>query len=134
MKKVLTSLFFGLFVVSILTSVNCSNQQSNEFLLTAKEYSKKIESMPNAPIIDVRTPEEFKTGHIAKAVNYNWNGDKFLSQIAKLDKTKPVFVYCHAGGRSNAAANKMRSIGFKKVYDLSGGFTSWKAASLPVKM
>lgn len=134
MKKVLTSLFFGLFITSILTSVNCSNQQSNEFLLTAKDYSKKIESLPNAPIIDVRTPEEFKTGHIAKAVNFNWNGDKFLSQIAKLDKTKPVFVYCHAGGRSNAAASKMRSIGFKKVYDLSGGLTNWKAASLPVKM
>ena len=134
MKKVLTSLFFGLFVVAILTSVNCNNQQSNEFLLTAKEYAKKIESLPNAPIIDVRSPEEYKTGHIAKAVNYNWNGDKFLSQIAKLDKTKPVFVYCHAGGRSNAAVTKMRSIGFKKVYDLSGGLTSWKAASLPVKM
>ena len=134
MKKVLASLFFGLFVVSILTSVNCSKQQSSEFLLGAKEYAKKIESLPNAPIIDVRTPEEYKTGHIAKAVNYNWNGDKFLTQIAKLDKSKAVFVYCHAGGRSNAAASKMRSIGFKKVYDLSGGITSWKAASLPVKM
>ena len=65
------------------------------------------------------------------AVNYNWNGNEFDQQIAKLDKSKAVFVYCLSGGRSSSAANKMRSIGFQKVYEMGGGMMKWRSANLP---
>ena len=82
-------------------------------------------------MLDVRTPAEYTQGHLSNARNIDWNGGEFEKSIAKLDKSKPVFVYCLSGGRSAAAASKMRSIGFREVYELSGGFAKWKAAKLP---
>ena len=48
-----------------------------------------------------------------------------LSQISKLDKSKPVLLYCSAGGRSAKASKIFDSLGFKEIYDLKGGYLSW---------
>jgi thioredoxin len=99
--------------------------------LSATEFSEKLKEMPNAPLIDVRTPEEFSKGHLTNAVNINWNGDDFQKQVSKLDKSKPVFVYCLSGGRSGSAASQMRADGFQQVYEMNGGMMKWRAANLP---
>jgi thioredoxin len=52
-------------------------------------------------------------------------------QVASFDKAKPVFVYCLSGGRSSAAASKLRASGFKTVYELNGGIMKWRGANLP---
>jgi thioredoxin 1 len=127
MKKYFTLMF----VVLAFSFNSCTNAQTSNNNLTATEFADKIKTQPKAVILDVRTPEEFSAGHLANAKNYNWNGPDFEKQIAPLDKSKPVFVYCHSGGRSTAAANKLRADGFKKVYELSGGIMKWRAASLP---
>ena len=106
------------------------HQRTNTNLSTT-EFSDKIETLPTAPIVDVRTPEEFAKGYLQNAKNYDWNGNDFQKQISTLDKSKPVFVYCLSGGRSLSAANQMRSDGFKEVYELSGGIMKWRAANLP---
>jgi thioredoxin 1 len=111
-------------------SYACTKSQSNNTDLDAKAFQSKIAETPAAQVIDVRTPEEFSNGHIVNAQNMNWNGD-FDKQIINLDKSKPVFVYCLSGGRSASAASKMRSSGFKTVYELNGGMMKWRAASLP---
>lgn len=80
-----------------------------------------MKELSNASILDVRTPSEFSKGHLINALNYDWNGNEFDKQIAPLDKSKPVFVYCLSGGRSSSAANKMRSSGFTQVYEMDGG-------------
>ena len=87
--------------------------------------------MSNPTIIDVRTPDEFSKGHLANANNYDWNGTEFDNQIAPLDKSEPVFVYCLSGGRSSSAANKMRSDGFTQVYEMDGGIMKWRGENLP---
>ncbi|MDZ7899277.1 MAG: thioredoxin domain-containing protein [Arcicella sp.] len=110
---------------------NCSDGQTKRQNLSAVDFANKANEIPAAPIIDVRTPDEFSKGHIPKAKNINWNGDDFDKQIATLDKSKPVFVYCLSGGRSSSAANKMRSDGFKEVYELDGGIMKWRGANLP---
>lgn len=94
------------------------------------EFTLAIISNPQAPLIDVRTPEEFAKGHIDKALNYDWYGKNFDKQLSSLDKKTPVLVYCLSGGRSAAAAAKMRSEGFEKVYELDGGMMKWRAAGL----
>lgn len=100
--------------------------------LTAAEFDAKIKGDPTAPLIDVRTPDEFSQGHLPNAVNIDWNGNNFNTQIAALDKTKPVYVYCLSGARSGSAADKMRTDGFTEVYELSGGIKQWKAENRPV--
>jgi rhodanese-related sulfurtransferase len=106
-------------------------RQSNG--LKAKEFAQKIKATSGAQIIDVRTPEEFSTGYIIGAVNIDWNNDNFDRRITKVDKNKPTFVYCRSGRRSADAAKVMRDMGFKEVYELSGGIQSWESAGLPVK-
>jgi rhodanese-related sulfurtransferase len=75
--------------------------------------------------LDVRTPEEFKEGHIAGAVNLNIYDADFSAQLDQLDKSKPIYVYCKSGGRSTDASDMMRAKGFKAVYNLVGGYSGY---------
>ncbi len=79
----------------------------------------------------MRTPDEFSKGHLQNALNYDWNGDDFGKQTASLNKANPLYVYCLSGGRSSSAASKLRSEGFKEVYELDGGIMKWRGADLP---
>jgi thioredoxin len=127
MKKLLS-----IALVAILFN-SCSSGQTNGIKtnLSATEFADKIKELPTATLIDVRTPDEFSKGHLANANNYDWNGTEFDNQIAPLDKSEPVFVYCLSGGRSSSAANKMRSDGFTQVYEMDGGIMKWRGANLP---
>jgi rhodanese-related sulfurtransferase len=82
-------------------------------------------------VIDVRTPEEFASGHLEGAVNYDIEGGQFSALIEPLDRSKPYMVYCHSGRRSGIAADAMVAAGFTQVYDV-GGIADWMAAGLPV--
>ena len=110
--------------------MSCSHSQTQNSL-SAKAFTEKLKALPEAPVIDVRTAEEFSSGHLNNAVNYDWNGSQFEAQIKILDKSKPVFVYCLSGGRSAAAASKMRADGFTEVYELEGGMMKWRNENLP---
>lgn len=111
---------------------SCSgNPQNANYNLDATGFAEKINELPAAPVVDVRTPEEFGNGHLRNAQNIDWNGSNFEGSINALNKENPVFVYCLSGGRSHSAAEKMRSLGFKTVYELDGGIMKWRAANLP---
>lgn len=115
----------------ILNSCSTGQSQKVKANLTAVEFSEKIKELPNAPVIDVRTPDEFSSGHLQNAQNIDISGGDFNQQIETLDKSKPVFVYCLSGGRSASAASAMRGAGFKEVYELDGGIMKWRGANLP---
>ena len=79
-------------------------------------------------IVDVRTPEEFENGAIPKAINISVTSLNFPFEINKLDKEKPVMIYCKAGSRSARAAVAMKALGFDTIYELDGGYMAWQAA------
>ena len=88
------------YVFIILASVvfifnSCSNGQStpSNSSMSAVEFAKKITELPDAPLIDVRTPGEFSQGHLKNALNYDISTGEFENKIASLDKLKPVLVY-----------------------------------------
>lgn len=124
-----------LAVASIFSFTACRNashaNQSIE-VLTADAFEQKINENQMSQLLDVRTPEEFESGHINGAINYNVNDAGFESQINNLDKSKPVMVYCHSGHRSATAADILASKGFTKVYNLDGGIMKWNAAEKSV--
>lgn len=130
MKKYL---ILGIIVLAVFSN-SCSQEQSknSKTILTPTEFAEKVKTIPTPLLIDVRTPGEFSDGHLQNAINIDWVGDSFDSQVATLDKSKPVLVYCLSGKRSTAAATKMREDGFKEVYEMQGGITNWKSADLPV--
>ena len=106
----------------------CNAQKSN-----AVEFKAAFEKEKDAILIDVRTPEEFKSGAIEKAVNIDYNDPKFEEKIVHLDKKLPYYVYCLSGGRSSSAADLMRKNGFEKVVDLKGGILAWNKSNFPLK-
>jgi len=94
--------------------------------ISPAEFEQKLK-LPDAQLVDVRSPEEYADGGIAGSMNINYNSADFESSIAKLDKNKPVLVYCLSGGRSGSAANKMNGMGFKEVYNMQGGLVQWRS-------
>lgn len=128
MKKYITVALITFTV--ILNSCSTGQSQKAKANLTAVEFSEKIKELPNAPVIDVRTPVEFSSGHLQNAQNIDISGGDFKQQIETLDKSKPVFVYCLSGGRSASATSAMREAGFNEVYELDGGIMKWRAANL----
>lgn len=131
MKNIIRLLPLAAAIMLVSCSGNSQQTQSINYNLEAVAFAEKINEMPGAPVLDVRTPEEFVNGHLQNAVNVDWNSNSFENGIAALDKSKPVFVYCLSGGRSHSAAVKMRSSGFTSVYELDGGIIKWRAANLP---
>lgn len=119
------------FAILLLILSACSNGQNAQFGLNVNEFNDLLKKTPDGQLIDVRTAGEYQGGHLLNAINYDWNGSNFQTQIKNLDKQKPVFVYCLSGGRSASAASSMRSAGFKTVYEMNGGMMKWRAAGLP---
>ena len=109
-------LVLSCFILFSYLIFSCNGQPSkNTQTIDAKAFAEKIEAIPNAQILDVRTPPEFSSDHIDKAVNIDWLGDSFVASAEKLDKTKPVFVYCKSGGRSTQAKSILEQNGFHNV-------------------
>ncbi len=117
-------------VVLVMVALFASAQTSQK--LAPQDFAKKMSEAKGPLVLDVRTDKEYKEGHLANAVNIDFYKDDFKSQLSKLDKKKPVFVYCAAGGRSGKTATTLSDLGFKEIYDLSGGMQAWMQAKKPV--
>lgn len=124
------SKLFSLLIISILF-INCQGQAQKEFqTVDAKTYSDKLNAIENPQLIDVRTPAEYAGDKIYNAKNINWNGENFVSEVEKLDKTKPIFVYCKSGARSAQASYKLSQLGFTEIYNLDGGIMKWNSSGM----
>jgi rhodanese-related sulfurtransferase len=100
-------------------------------LLTPQQYQAQFgedTTFSEHFLIDVRTAEEFASGHIAGAVNIPV--DEIGTRLAEIPKDRTVVVYCRSGNRSATAARELASSDYA-VYDL-GGIITWTAAGYPV--
>jgi rhodanese-related sulfurtransferase len=98
--------------------------------LSQEEWKRSLESDDNAILLDVRTTEEFKEGHIpgAKLLDIRQAGD-FMKEIQSMDTYKNYYVYCRSGARSAQACKIMGQIGIPTTYNLLGGFMEWDGAT-----
>ncbi|MES2571491.1 MAG: rhodanese-like domain-containing protein [Verrucomicrobiota bacterium] len=83
-------------------------------------------------VLDLRTPEEFASGHIAGARNIDFNGADFKEKIGALDKSQSYVVHCAAGGRSTRSLPVFDEQQFKSILHLDGGLKAWTAAGKPI--
>jgi len=119
-----THTLFLVFCICFLFNCKESNSQSSK-LITVEEMQELV-NLEGMQLVDVRTPSEFVEGHVPNAQNIDFWDANFDENIEKLDKSKPIIVYCKSGGRSAKCATKLASIGFDKIYDLKDGFSQWK--------
>ncbi len=129
MKK--SILLTGILLLFILAA--CSRQESTEVKLVTPEEMQSLLELEDVQLVDVRTSKEYETGFIAHSQNIDFHSPTFDEDIAKLDKTKPVILYCKSGGRSNKCSKKLKDAGFVLVYELEGGITQWKFENLEVE-
>lgn len=83
-------------------------------------------------ILDVRTPLEYADGHLPGAVNIDFDSPTFKDAVSHLDENRTYLVYCRTGARSATASKIMVELGFRHIYNMTGGFTEWQAQGFPV--
>lgn len=128
MKKLL--IIFSCAILGMATS--CKDDFEGEIKLVTPEEMQTLIDTKDVQLVDVRTPEEHKEGHIEHSQNIDFNSPTFDEDISKLDKSKPVILYCKGGRESAKCAEKLLEAGFIKIYDLEGGITQWKFKGLEI--
>jgi rhodanese-related sulfurtransferase len=116
----------------VLLPLSGFSQQSGRIeMLDPKAFeAKKIHL--KGTLLDVRSSASFETGFIQGAENVNWESKEFKSNVNKLPRYQPVFIYCKSGDVSKKAADWMLAEGFTTLIILENGLDSWKALGLKV--
>ncbi len=125
MKKQLSFLALALAILFVMPSCSLHSQPKGVKNISGSELLK-VKKEQSAIVIDVRTPSEVSQGYIDGADQFlDYNGGVFSQEIKKLDKSKTYIIYCRSGGRSANASGEMAAMGFKKVYNVEGGISSY---------
>lgn len=83
-------------------------------------------------LVDVRTPEEFASGHLQGAVPMDFYAPDFQDKLATLPRDGKILIYCRSGHRSGQALQTMKAMGFADASDIAGGINAWRGQGLPV--
>jgi rhodanese-related sulfurtransferase len=118
MYKYLVILLFPLLVFS--------QENTNAYEVLSYDDFKNQISKNDVLLFDVRTMEEFNSGHLKGSVNIDFYDEKlFYKFFKKVKKSKPIYIYCRSGNRSQKSSEILKKLGFVKIYDLEGGYKNW---------
>ena len=99
--------------------------------ISAVKLQERRESGAAPVVIDVRTPDEYASGHIPGAVNIPF--DQVAQRIAEIDAPHGVALYCMIGPRARKGESALLAAGYEKIFHLEGGLAAWRAANLPIE-
>lgn len=136
MSRTVRLLLLALLSIAPFTVTACSSEPA----ATSTETTAQVQVVDaakartliedGATVIDVRTPEEFATGHLRGATNIDVQAADFHERVGDLDKGASYVLYCRSGSRAGAAADMMMDMGFTEVVN-AGGYDTLAAAGLP---
>ena len=116
MKRII---FFSLLLV-----YSCQIFESTKISVISDAQFTQIQDTDYI-LVDVRTTEEYESGHIQDAVNFDFYSESFQNDILSLDKSASIVLYCRTQNRSTKTANYLKENGYKEITVLEGGITSW---------
>ena len=116
MKRII---FFSLLLV-----YSCQIFESTEISVISDAQFTEIQNTDYI-LVDVRTAEEYESGHIQDAVNFDFYSESFQNDILSLDNSESIVLYCRTQNRSTKTANYLKENGYKEITVLEGGITSW---------
>lgn len=115
---------FYIFGIALVMMTACSNGKGYTSV-SVDEFAKVIADN-QVQLIDTRTEAEFNEGHIPGAINIDVNESDFEAKVGqKIDKTRPIALYCRGGRRSKIAAERIVALGYDDITELNTGFLSW---------
>ena len=109
---------------SLLLFYSCQIFESKEISVISDAQFTEIQDTDYI-LVDVRTAEEYESGHIQDAVNFDFYSKSFQNDILSLDKSASIVLYCRTQNRSTKTANYLKENGYKEITVLEGGITSW---------
>ncbi len=121
-----------ILIISILSAFACNSQSEGVHIVSPTQANSVFQKKGTFQLVDVRTAEEYSSGHILNSKNICSTDEDFEENVKTLDKNVPIYVYCKKGGRSSKAAAKLSALGFKEIYDIEGGITAWENEKLPI--
>ncbi|MEQ9467883.1 MAG: rhodanese-like domain-containing protein [Ekhidna sp.] len=121
----------AIYFLFVLVGCSAATDQKPTELVNAEKL-KQLQS-EGVTVIDIRTRNEYDEGHIPGVLHVDFLAEGFIDEIKKQDVFKPIVIHCASGGRSGRASKMMEEVGFKTIYDYSGGFSDWKAKGLEIE-
>ena len=120
----------ALFVAVIVATVKNRFSKVNEI---SRGEAIRLINKEDAVVVDLRSRDDYRKGHIANALNLTPAEIKNGS-LGELDKakSKPVIVVCATGSTSREPADKLNKTGFERVYVLKEGVSGWSGENLPL--
>ncbi len=100
--------------------------------LCPEEFRRMCVECPDAVLLDVRRPEEFRQGHLPGARNLDYLGESFYDELDSLNPQRTYLVYCRSGRRSLRTCILMQNAGFRRVFNLDGGLRAFEQSSQPI--
>ena len=120
-------------VLILLVSMTAFLEAQTKKEVNSKVVSVMLQKDRSLVVLDVRTADEFKEGHIIGALNIDIRREDAFARIDKLNRNVSYIVYCRTNHRSGMAVDHMMKSGFKKIYQMMDGFPGWLENKLPVQ-
>jgi rhodanese-related sulfurtransferase len=119
-----------LTLAAVILLAACERSGSSQ-IISQQELMESLESNPAPLILDVRTPREYRGGHVPGAVNLEYR--QIPSRLADLAPAmeREIVVYCEVGPRAQAAQSMLLQAGFTNVRHLQGDMSAWRRSGLP---
>ena len=113
--------FFLLFSLLVFSQENTQVYE----ILSYDDFKNQINN-DNVLLFDIRTMDEFNSGHLKGSINIDFYEEKLFDKFfKKVNKSKPIYIYCRSGNRSKKSSEKLKKLGFVKIFDLEGGYKNW---------
>ena len=113
--------FFLLFSLLVFSQENTQVYE----VLSYDDFKNQINN-DNVLLFDIRTMDELNSGHLKGSINIDFYEEKLFDKFfKKVNKSKPIYIYCRSGNRSKKSSEKLKKLGFVKIFDLEGGYKNW---------
>ncbi len=130
---IIGALFCVAALVVYFIAINSAKSQTpNGSIVSVHEVKKSMDAKEKATIVDVRTPEEYKEGHLKNSVLLTVDVIDPQSAQALPDKDQTLYVYCRTGHRSARAVAQLQQMGYAHVHSMDGGITAWGKAGFQI--
>lgn len=124
-----------LIVLAVITACTSTATMQPDRELSPHQFKSMLDRHrgdADVVLLDIRTPAEFRNGHIHGARLVDYYDRNFVTTLKSLDRQKTYLVYCRSGNRSGKSLKLFDQLGFQHVYHLKSGWVGWTREKYPV--